>query len=391
MVASFQFTSTPNIEFGSGKVRLLPSLIERYGSNLLLITGSSSFTQSDQWDKLLLQLESAKIHWFHFVVDTEPTPAIIDNCIKRYADKSIEVIAAIGGGSVMDAGKAISAMFCQPGSVRDYLEGVGIRKPSRQKIPFIAVPTTSGTGSEATKNAVISEVGEKGFKRSLRNDNYVPDLALVDPMLTLNCPLSITAQSGMAAFSQLLESYVSSSSNPMTDSLAVEGIRKIRDGLLGAASDGQNLELREYMSYASLISGITLANAGLGTVHGFASSIGGFFDIPHGLVCARMMEPVNRITIEKMRKTNKFDRAGLLKFARIGKLFCQDKNASDDYYIDLLLEILQKYTAELKIVGLGEYGIKTQDFERIISKTSNKNNPIALDKDELKEALSCAL
>ena len=390
MVTNFKITATPNIIFGSGKLKNLPSIIESYGNSVLLITGKNSFLQSDHWDKLLLQFESAKIHWRHLIIDREPTPTMIDDCIVQFKNQQIDVVVAVGGGSVMDGGKAISAMLCQEGSVADYLEGVGTRQPTGEKIPFIAVPTTAGTGSETTKNAVISEIGSSGFKRSIRHDNYVPDIALIDPELTLNCPTSITAQSGMDAFTQLLESYLSTNANPLTDALAVDGIRKVRDALVVAVNNGTDLNAREQMAYASMLSGITLANAGLGTIHGFASSIGGFFAIPHGLVCARLMEPVNRITVEKLRK-KELGSPALLKYARIGKLFSKDKNTSDAYYIDLLLGIIQQWTEGFGIKGLSEFGVEENDFEKIIAKTSNKNNPIELNHDELYEALKRAL
>ncbi|MCK5705429.1 MAG: iron-containing alcohol dehydrogenase, partial [Cyclobacteriaceae bacterium] len=213
---------------------------------------------------------------------------------------------------------------------------------------------------------------------------------LLDPVLTVNCPKSITAQSGMDAFTQLLESYLSTNANPMTDSLAVDGIRKIRDGLKTAVLDGSNLHAREKMAYASMVSGITLANAGLGTVHGFASSIGGFFDIPHGLVCARMMGPVNRLTVEKLRLKEPGSQ-GLYKYARIGKLFSNDKNSSDNFYIDLLLNLIEQWTEEFEIKKLSEFGVKESDFARIVAMTGNKYNPIELDEGELVEALRRAV
>lgn len=390
MVNSFNFATTPRIVFGSGKWNNLHGIIDTFGNSILLITGKNSFVQSNHWDKLLLQIENARINWKHFIVEKEPTPALVDACIDKFKVQNIDVVVAIGGGSVMDAGKAISAMLKEDGSVKNYLEGVGNKHPSGRKVPFIAIPTTSGTGSETTKNAVISEIGNNGFKKSLRHDNYVPDIALIDPELTLNCPKVISAQSGMDAFTQLLESYVSSSSNPMTDSLAVEGIRNIRDGLETAVMDGSNLHGREKMAYASMVSGITLANAGLGTVHGFASSIGGLFDIPHGLVCAKMMGPVNRLTVEKLRLKDSGSQ-GLYKYARIGKLFSKDKNKSDAMYVDLLLEQIEKWTEDFELRKISEFGIQETDFSRIVSKTDNKYNPIDLEKEELEESLRRAI
>lgn len=390
MVNNFSFAATPNIVFGSGRIKYLPKYLERLGSKILLITGKSSFIHSDHWDQLLLQFEGAKIEWSHFAVETEPTPDMIDHCVSMHNQNQLDAVVSIGGGSVMDAGKAISAMLCQKGSIRDYLEAMGTKQPSGAKIPFVAIPTTSGTGSETTKNAVISEVGENGFKKSLRHDNYVPDLSIIDPELTINCPVEVTAYSGMDAFTQLLESYLSTHGNPMTDALAVDGMRKIRDSLETAVENGFNLEAREQMAYAAMISGITLANAGLGTVHGFASSIGGFFDVPHGLVCARMMLPVNQLTIEKLKNESPND-PGLYKYARVGKLFSKDKSLSDDEYISIILNVIEVYSRKFDLPGLKKFGLKEEDFAKIIKVTGNKYNSIALTTDELKRALDRAI
>ena len=389
-MVGYNLAATPKIEFGSGKLKLFPKFLDPYGNSVLLITGQQSFTHSDHWDKLLLRFEAAKIRWKHFMIEKEPTPQMIDSCVQTFGRAGIDCVIAIGGGSVIDGGKAISAMLCHKGSVKDYLEGVGTKLPTGRKIPFIAVPTTAGTGSETTKNAVVSEIGPGGYKKSLRHDRYVPDIAIVDPELTLGCPKHVTAQSGMDAFTQLLESYVSTKANAMTDALAVDGIRKIRDGLESAYHDGDRLEARENVSYAAMLSGITLANAGLGAVHGFASSIGGFFDIPHGLVCARMMEPVNRLTIDKLKQKSSNNKA-LYKYARIGKLFSQNKSLSDDDYIKILLEVIARWTEDFKLKKLSEFGVKPMDFGKIIAVTDNKNNPVVLDASEFEEALKSGI
>jgi alcohol dehydrogenase class IV len=218
----------------------------------------------------------------------------------------------------------------------------------------------------------------------------VPDIALVDPQLARDCPKTITAQSGMDAFTQLVESYLSPNASAITDALAVDGIRNIREGLVAAVENGDNLAARERMANASMLSGITLTNAGLGTVHGFASSVGGYFDIPHGLICARMMLPVNLLTISKLKGT-KDHQVALSKYARIGKLFSLDKKASDAYYVDRFLDVLTEYTDKLKIKGLAEFGLKSNNLKVIVGKTGNKYNPIALDNDEMLESLRMAL
>lgn len=390
MVGNFNLAPTPKIIFGIGKLLSLPKVIIAFGRSVLFVTGKESFINSEKWCLIRSQFIKEKINWKNITVDTEPSPKLIDDNVAEISRQSIDVVVAIGGGSVIDAGKAISAMIMEKDLISNYLEGLGNKQPSGNKVPFIAIPTTSGTGSEATKNAVLSDVGKDGFKKSLRHDNFVPNVALIDPSLTLSCPKSITVQSGMDAFTQLLESYVSTKSNAFTDSLAMDGIRLLRNGLHQAVIDGSNIIAREKMSYSSLISGITLANAGLGTIHGFASSIGGFINIPHGLVCAKLMGPVNKITVEKLI-SQKSNEHALYKYARVGQLFNRNKNRSDGYNIDLLLDTIMHWTTEFSIRGFSEFGLNESDFRKIISKTGNKNNPIELDDDEMAEALKSAL
>ncbi len=303
MVADFGFSSAPAIVFGKGKIDELRSRILRYGHNVLLVTGSSSFYNKDNWERLIRNLEISEIQHQHWIISEEPSPEMIDDCVGKFQNFNPEVIVGIGGGSVLDAGKAISAMWSLNESVICYLEGVGDgRNHDGKKIPFIAVPTTSGTGSEATKNAVISKVGPDGFKKSLRHNNFIPDLAIIDPELMISCPVEITAWSGMDAFTQLLESYISTSSNPLTDGIAFSGMEMVSKYLISAVEDGSNLGARSGMAYAALSSGITLANAGLGTIHGFASSIGARFKISHGLICGKLMGVSNEATLNKLLK-----------------------------------------------------------------------------------------
>ena len=386
MIKPFFFAALPQLHFGENKISVLSSCVRKYGSSIVLVTGARSFTASRQGHELLQRLRDEPIQYEHFTVAGEPTPSMIDEAVKTFSDALPACVVAIGGGSVLDAGKAISAMLPLNAPVKDYLEGVGNTMHPGKKLPFIAVPTTSGTGSEATKNAVISEIGEHGFKRSLRHDNFVPDIAIVDPMLTVNCPRDITATSGMDAFTQLLESYVSTAANPISDSLALEGLKRIARSLFTAYSDGNNVDARTDMSLASYLSGITLANAGLGLVHGFASPIGGYFNIPHGVICSTLMARCNRITVRKLRKTDP-NGAALKKYAIVGKLFSPGGNGSDEYYTDLLLEQIEYLAKEMKIPSLADFGIRSEHYPKIVHATDNKNNPVKLDESDMTEVL----
>ena len=390
MIKDFGFAVTPQLNFGEGKLSVLPAAAKTFGSRVLLITGARSFLSSPSGQNLLEQFRSGAFVVEQHRIEKEPTPGMIDEAVKKFSAFNPDSVVAIGGGSVLDAGKAISAMLPLNEPVKDYLEGVGTKSAHPGvKIPVIAVPTTSGTGSEATKNSVISETGEIGYKRSLRHNNFVPNLAILDPVLTLNCPKATTAASGMDAFTQLLESYLSTAANPLSDALALEGLKRISRSLPEAYQDGTNLESRTDMALAAYVSGITLANAGLGLVHGFASPIGGYFEIPHGVVCSRLMGPANSITLRKLR-SKKTNPEALRKYAIAGKIFSGSENKNDDYYCDFLLSVIETWTREMKIPTLLQYGVKPTHYEKIVKATDNKNNPVALEKDEMVEVLEIA-
>lgn len=389
MITSFSFAPVPQLYFGEGKLTLLPDLINSYGSTVLLITGAHSFMNSTEGEELLHALKIKGIQWKHYRIEKEPTPFMIDECVQQYKNELPFVVVAVGGGSVLDAGKAIAAMLPIGEPIKDYLEGVGHKTHSGATLPMIAIPTTSGTGSEATKNAVISEVGDTGYKKSLRHTNFIPKVAILDPALTVNCPANVTAASGMDAFTQLLESYLSTTANPMTDTLALEGLSRISKSLLRVWRNGNDMEARKDMSLASYLSGITLANAGLGLVHGFASSVGGYFDVPHGVVCSSLMAAANKITVRQLRLENKESEA-LKKYVTVGKLFLNDTTKSDSYYVDHLLVTLEEWSREMKIPKLSVYNVTAKDFKKISAATDNKNNPIKISAEGMEEILELA-
>jgi alcohol dehydrogenase class IV len=386
MIDSFQFSSLPEIIFGAGKRHELAAAVNSRGKRVLLLTGSSSIYNSGHGDEIISGLKAANLELEHEVIAHEPSPTQIDQIVEKYRSAGTEVVVAVGGGSVMDAGKAISAMIPVEGGVREYLEGVGERKHPGNKIPFIAMPTTSGTGSEMTKNAVISEVGEAGFKKSLRHDNFTPELAIIDPEMMLSCPSKLTAASGMDAFSQLLESYLSTRANAMTDALALQGLKQIKKYLLRAFLEGdQNLEARSGMALAAMFSGITLAHAGLGLVHGFASPLGGFYHIPHGVACGSLMAPVFASTIDNLLEQS--DHPAMKKLIIVSKVFADFKYKQDMEYLQAFKEKLIHISSLLEIPLLSEYGLKEEGVQKIVEHTSHKFHPVTLTKVQMADAL----
>ncbi len=386
MIDPFQFSSLPEIYFGKGKRSELPGAVNTKGSRVLLLTGSSSMHNSRLGDEIISGLKAANLKLDHEIIAHEPSPTLIDQIVERYRGSRIDVVVAVGGGSVMDAGKAVSAMIPVEGSIRDYLEGVGEKKHPGDKIPFIAMPTTSGTGSEMTKNAVISEVGEHGFKRSLRHNNFIPELAIIDPEMMLSCPAKLTAASGMDAFTQLLESYVSSQSNPMTDALALQGLKQIKKYLLRAFLEGeQNIEARSGMALAAMFSGITLAHAGLGLVHGFSSPLGGFYHIPHGVACGSLMAPVFARTIDNLK--DQPDHPAIQKLLIVSKVFADFKYKQDQEYLQAFKEKLIHFTSLLEIPLLSAFGMNEEGIQKVVGHTSHKSHPVTLTSDQMADVL----
>jgi alcohol dehydrogenase len=391
MFLDFNFASIPHIIFGAGRLNELYGLIPKFGNNVLYVIGGSSLKKSRKWDEIVYAMKKKNVNFSEISVTGEPTPTLVDDAVKNFRNQKIDLVVGIGGGSVIDAGKAISAMLPKIDSIRNYLEGVGSKTHDGVKIPYIAVPTTSGTGSEATKNAVITEVGIEGFKKSLRHDNLIPNYAIIDPQLVVSCPKSVTASCGMDAFTQLLEAYVSPKANPITDALTINGIKRIKDVLISVYREkSTDIAVRSAMAYGSLISGIVLANAGLGIVHGFASSIGGLFKIPHGVVCGTLLAESTKMNIKRLEKLGTKGENSLLKHAIVGALL-NGKESFEDINISLyclkLVETLENWTKQLNIDRLGKYGITTTDIDNIIERTGLKNNPVQLMREDLNEIL----
>jgi len=388
VIDPFTFARCPRTYFGKGAFGRLGEIAAVFGGTALIVTGARSLDSSGRMDDLTAMLESVSVDCFYVSVDGEPSPEFIDAAVSEFHNRGVDVVLGIGGGSAIDAGKAISAMLPIGGSVLDFLEGVGTGAPhSGLKAPFVAVPTTAGTGSEATKNAVLSKVGEGGFKVSLRHDNLVPDVAVVDPELTLSCPRSVTASCGMDAFTQLLESYVSTEATPMTEALAASGIKYAAASMVPACALGSDsIDVRAGMAYAAYISGVTLANAGLGLVHGFAAAVGGLFDIPHGVICGTLLGPVTRANIRALALTGDDGSDALGKYAAIGELITGEEAATDELCAALTRRIDQ-WTVALELPLLGAYGVRESDVARILEGTGLKNNPVKLDKAEMANVL----
>lgn len=394
-VTSFTLSRLPRIEFGPGAVFKLPEVLAQYGTRILMVTGASSATQMPAWDRLGGALDQRGIQQLHLTVPGEPSPAMVDEAVQKFRDEKIDAVVGFGGGSALDAAKAIAGLLKPGNTVMDHLEGVGpeltYKGPST---PFIAVPTTAGTGSEATKNAVLSLQGTDGFKKSFRDERLVAEWALVDPDLLATCPQEVIAANGMDAFTQLLESYVSSRASPLTDSLAWGGMKAARDGLLAFHANAGDAEARAKMAYAALVSGITLAQAGLGSVHGLAAPLGAFFPIPHGVACGTLVGTATRSNIEALR-TRSPHHPALDKYALVGRLLSgQGHHLDRDSAHSALVATLDEWTRVLQLPSLSRYGVTAADVPRIVANSrgsSMKTNPIALEDDELADILAARI
>jgi alcohol dehydrogenase len=354
---------------------------------VLLVTGAQSFDTSALCRALGDELQTG-FELQRLRIEGEPSPALVDEAVAGFRGFAPHVVVAIGGGSAVDAAKAIAGLMPLGHSVLDYLEGVGRgRTYHGPSTPFVALPTTAGTGGETSKNAVLSETGEGGFKKSFRHELLVARHIILDPELTLSCPPEVTAACGMDAFTQLLESYVSTGATPMTDALAASGMAMARDSLLRAVQHGDDLEARAGMLYASSMSGLTLANAGLGSVHGLASPLGAFFPIPHGVVCGTLVYEASRMNIICMQQREPGSPA-LLKYAEAGRILLHNPDLDDEEARRALLDVLDDWTEKLALPRLSSYGITQADIPRIVAGSrgnSMQTNPIRLEDADLHE------
>jgi len=394
MVApSFSIARLPRIEFGDGALKKVPSLAAGLGRRALLVTGARSFVTSPHWTELTGALGSNGVEWMHIRVGGEPSPEFVDQIVTMHADQAIEVVIGIGGGSVLDAAKAIAGLLRVGRSVMEYLEGVGPERPYEgPAVPFIAVPTTAGTGSEATKNAVLSTSGPDAFKKSFRDDRLVAQYAVVDPQLLASCPSELIAANGMDALTQLIESYVSLRANPLTDALALSGLAAVRDGLMPWFENGV-ATARANMAYAALLSGIALAQTGLGSVHGLASPLGAYFSIPHGTVCGTLLAAATDLNLRSLRERATSGRP-LAKYRRVATVLCGRKFSGDEEAHAALVALLEEWTERLKLPGLAQFGVDEPDFDRVVANargSSMKTNPIVLSDDELRGLLRSRL
>jgi len=395
----FNYARIPPIYFGTEKIARLPVIASELGAgHVLLVTGKSSLQTSGKFQSIQAMLQDAGLETHSIICPTEPSTTFVDKTCAQFRAHNIDVVIGIGGGSVIDAGKAVSAMLPHDNSIFDHLEGVGPNiAHSGIKKPYIAIPTTSGTGSEVTKNAVISEVGPAGYKKSLRHDNLIPDAVVVDGDLLVSCPQDVTFACGMDAFTQLLEPYLSPKVSPLTETLVWSGFKSFVASFPAVCESGSNDEKRrEGMAYTALLSGVALANDGVGIVHGLASPIGGFFPIPHGVVCATLVAPSVRANLAALRARDP-ESPAIRKMACLGALLssrgdedeakdCSSSQAQEQN-CDALLEILDKWTVDFSVPRLSRYGICDQDLEKILNNAQNRNNPVTLTQGEIRKML----
>ncbi len=383
----FSISALPRIAFGRGALAGVPGLVKSYGQNMLLVTGGRSFPDSSACSRLQDALRGEGISWEHVRVTGEPSPQWVDDIVRQCGGPSIDVVLAIGGGSALDGAKAVAGLLRCGHSVMDYLEGVGAgHRYGGPATPMIAVPTTAGTGSEATKNAVLSMQGEGGFKKSFRDESLVPDHAIIDPDLLLTCPRAVIAANGMDALTQLLESYVSLKANPMTDALSISGLQAVREALpQWYEKKGEARGAQEKMAYAALLSGITLAQCGLGSVHGLASPLGAFYPLPHGVVCGTLVAAATEMNIRAMRDREP-DNPALEKYAHAAEILCGHVFHDDEEAWSALIQLLDAWTRRMELPRLSPYGLHEGDIDKVVGHSrgsSMKTNPIVLHDEEI--------
>jgi alcohol dehydrogenase class IV len=382
---SFEFAAPTRILFGEGRVREVPEIAARMGRRALIVAG-----RSGRATPLVRELLGVGVETIEVEVAGEPTTTLVEHAAERARLERCDLVVALGGGSVIDAGKAISALVTNLEPLHEYLEVVGRAKPlAHRAAPFIAIPTTAGTGAEASRNAVLM-VEAQQVKVSLRSPLMLPALAVIDPELTYTVPPEITASTGLDALTQCIEPFVTPLANPLTDALAREGMRRAATALRRAFHDGRDVPARHDMAVASLCGGLALANAKLGAVHGFAAPLGGMYPIPHGVACARLVPFVVDANIRALRERAPASPA-LARYDELARILTGEPTARADDGAAWLVAL----ATELSIPGLRTYGVQEADIGRITSQArranSMKGNPIELTNAELDSVVRAAI
>jgi alcohol dehydrogenase class IV len=381
----FEFATATRIVFGPGTLRDVPAAVAGFGKRFLVVTGA----QPARADRLCTLLTEAGHAVVRFAVPREPDLPLIEAGVTLARAERCDAVASFGGGSVIDAGKAIAGLAPNPGATLDYLEVVGLGRPlTRPALPFVALPTTAGTGAEVTRNAVIGVPAHR-VKVSLRSPSLLPRLAVIDPELALGLPPSMTAASGLDALTQLIEPYVCARANPLTDALCREAIPRAARALPRAVAQGDDLTAREEMAWAALAGGLALANAGLGAVHGFAGPLGGEFEAPHGAICAALLPHVVRANLAALR-TRAPSHPVLARYDEIARLFTGRPDARADDGAEWLASLVR----QLGVPSLAAFGLTAAAIPGIVSAarraSSMKANPIELTETELAAVLEAA-
>ena len=386
MANIFEFATAQQIIFGAGKAAQIGDLASALGSRALVVMGSNGTrlrSHLESWQARGLLGATCSIHG-------EPTILDVKEGVETARAARCDLIIAIGGGSVIDSGKAIAALLTNPGDPLDYLEVVGRGQPLvAPAAPVIAVPTTAGTGAEVTRNAVLA-VPDRQVKVSLRSASMLPRVALIDPELTYTMPATVTASTGLDALTQCIEPLVSNAANPLTDALAREGISRAARSLRRVYQAGNDAIAREDMAIASLCGGLALANAKLGAVHGFAGVLGGMFPMPHGVICARLLPFVLAANVAAIQARMP-DSPTLARFDEVARLVTGNSQAKALEGADWLMALC----VDLNLPPLRDYGMTAADFASIVEKakiaSSMKGNPIVLTDEELRNILDQAL
>jgi alcohol dehydrogenase class IV len=382
----FEFATATRILFGPGTLREAGVAAREFGRHAFVVTGRAGRRGERLLDLLAAEGVTATI----FAVAGEPSVDAIIAATAEARRHRCDLVIGLGGGSPIDAAKAVSALLTNPGDPLDYLEVVGRALPlTNPAAPCIAIPTTAGTGAEVTRNAVLASPAHQ-VKVSLRSPLMLPRLALVDPELTLDLPPGLTASTGLDALTQLIEPYVSIRANPLSDGFCTEGIRRVSRALRPAFHDGANAAAREDMALASLLGGLALANAGLGAAHGFAAPIGGMFSAPHGAVCAALLPHVMEANLLAARQ-RAAEGDTPCRYALIAQLLTGDSTATAEDGVRWVRSLV----AELGIPPLRTYGVTSGLVPALVAKaaqaSSMKANPLPLTPEELTAILRAAL